>query len=132
MVRRVVDADVSAERPPVPDLDVRHRRGDLGEDRSAHLDLGRAHDRGERRHRADLERRAGDGDRPELVEIGEVDQHVGRGGPLLHDVDERLAPREGTCPVVLAEEETASSTVAGRAYETSRSSMRPILSHRDR
>ena len=39
-----------------------------------------------------------------LVEIGEIDEHVGRGCPGLHHVDERLAPCEGTCPIVLGEE----------------------------
>ena len=59
-----------------------------------------------RDHRAELEGAlvGGERDRAQLVEIGEVDEHVGRGGPGLHHVDERLAPCEGTCPVVLGEE----------------------------
>ena len=57
-------------------------------------------------HRPDLERAlvGGEADRLELVEAAQVDEHVGRGGPLFHHVDERLATGEGTRPVVLAEE----------------------------
>ena len=46
----------------------------------------------------------GERDRPQLGQIGEIDEHIGRGGPGLHHVDERLAACEGTCPVVLGEE----------------------------
>ena len=59
-----------------------------------------------RDHRAELEGAliGGERDRAKLVQIGEVDEHVGRGGPGFHHVDERLPPCEGTCPVVLGEE----------------------------
>ena len=61
---------------------------------------------GVRDHRADLERRSSAENEivPQLGEVGEIDEHVGRGGPGLHHVDERLAPCEGTCPIVLGEE----------------------------
>ena len=41
VVRGVVDADVAADGAAVADLDVGDRRGDLGQDRPRHLDLGR-------------------------------------------------------------------------------------------
>ena len=104
VVRRVVHADVAAERPAVSHLDVGHGGRDLGEDRPRHVHLGGADQRGQRRHGADLERRPGDGDRAELVEPREVDEHVGRGGPLFHHVDQRLAACERTRPVVLGEQ----------------------------
>jgi hypothetical protein len=88
------------------------------------VDLGRALQLGARDHRADLEhpvRR--EPDPAQLVEIGKVDEHVGRGRALLHHVDQRLAPGERAAPSWAASIETASSTVAGRAYSTSRRSM---------
>ena len=59
-----------------------------------------------RHHRPDLEHRlvGGEGDHPQLVEIGQIDEHVGRGGPRFHHVDERLPARERTCPIVLGEQ----------------------------
>ena len=47
---------------------------------------------------------ARDGDRAELVETAEVDEHVRGRRPLLHHVQERLAPGEGTGSVVLGEQ----------------------------
>ena len=106
MIRGVVDTDVAANRAPVPDLDVGDRRRHLGEDRPGHFDLGRGDHLRVRDHGAELESglvgRERDG--AQLGEISEIDEHIGRGSPGLHDVDERLAPCEGTCPVVLGEE----------------------------
>ena len=106
MVGGVVDADVAAHGAAIADLDVGDRRSDLGEDRTRHLDLrGRDHHR-VRDHGTDLERTliGGERDRAELGEVREIDEHIGRGGPGLHHVDERLTPCEGTSPIVLGEE----------------------------
>ena len=57
-------------------------------------------------HRAELERRR----RPsapivaELGQIGQIDEHLGRRGTRLHDVDERLSARQGPRAVVRSEE----------------------------
>ena len=93
-------------RAAVADLDVGDRRCDLGQDRPGHLDLGGRDHLRVRDHRTELERAlvGGERDRPELGQIGEIDEHIGRGCPGLHHVDERLAPCEGTCPIVLGEE----------------------------
>ena len=49
------------------------------EDRPRDLDLRRAHELRVRHHRADLEHPVGrEADRAQLVEVGEVDEHVGR------------------------------------------------------
>ena len=55
MVRRVVDADVAADRPSVPDLHVANRGGHLREDGPGDIDLGGVDDLCQRRHRAQLE-----------------------------------------------------------------------------
>ena len=106
MVGGIVDADVATDRAAVADLDVGDRRGDFGKDRSRDLHLGRRDHLGVRHHRSELERAliGGERDRAKLGQIGQVDEHIGRGGPGLHHVDERLAACEGTCPVVLGEE----------------------------
>ena len=106
MVRRVGDADVAADRPAVLHLDVGDRACGLGQDRSARGDLGRAHELAVREHRADLERRAvrRERDRAQLLEIGQVDQHLGRGGALFHDAHERLATGQRARPVVGTEQ----------------------------
>ena len=105
MVGGIVDADVAADRAAIADLNVGDRRCDLGQDRPCDLHLGRCHQLGVRDHRTDLEAALirGERDRPQLGQIGEIDEHIGRGGPGLHHVDERLAPCEGTCPIVLGE-----------------------------
>ena len=94
MVRRVVRADVAADRAPVADLDVGDLGGHLGQDRPRDVDLGRGHDLGVGRHRAQLERVARDRDRAQLLEPVQVDEHVRRGGARLHHVHERLAAGE--------------------------------------
>ena len=106
VVGGIVDADVAADGAAVADLDVGDRRGDLGEDRPGHLDLGRRDHLRVRDHGAELERAlvGRERDRAQLVEVREIDEHIGRGCPGLHHVDERLAPCEGTCPIVLGEE----------------------------
>ena len=40
----------------------------------------------------------------ELVEIGQIDQHLGRRGARFHDVDERLSARQGPRAVVRSEQ----------------------------
>ena len=106
MVGGIVDADVAADRAAIADLNVGDRRCDLGQDRPCDLHLGRGDQLGVRDHRTDLEAALirGERDRPQLGQIGEIDEHIGRGCPGLHHVDERLAPCEGTCPIVLGEE----------------------------
>ena len=94
VIRRVVRANVAADRAPVPHLHVRDLRGHLCEDRARDLHLGREHDLRIRRHRADLEGVARHGDSAQLVEPVQVDQRVRGGRARLHDVDQRLASGE--------------------------------------
>jgi len=106
VVGGVVHADVAAYGAAIANLDVRDRCSDFGENGTGHLDLGGGDHRRVGDHGADLERAliGGERDLAELVEIREIDEHIGRGGPGFHHVDERLAPCEGTCPIVLGEE----------------------------
>ena len=81
MVRRVVGADVAADGPPVPHLHVGDLGAHLTEDR-ARAGLGGCDHFAVRRHRTEDERAVGgELDSPELVEILEVDEDVGRRGP---------------------------------------------------
>ena len=105
MVRRIGDAHVPADRAAVPHLDVRDRGRDLGEDRPGDLDLGGRDELRVRHHRADLEQAVGgEADRAQLLEVGEVDQHVGRRRARLHDVHERLTAGERTRSFVRSEQ----------------------------
>ena len=104
VIRRVVRADVAADRAAVAHLDVGDLRRHLGQDRPRDVDLGRAHDLGVGRHRAQLQRVAGDRDRAQLVEPVQVDEHVRRGCAGLHHVDERLAAGERPGSLVRAEQ----------------------------
>jgi hypothetical protein len=103
MVRRVVRADVAADRAAVPDLDVGDLRADLAENRPG-ARLARGHDLRVGGHRADLERAVGPELDPfQLLECAEVDQRVRRARARLHHVDQRLSTRERACAVVLRE-----------------------------
>jgi hypothetical protein len=100
VVRRVVRADVAADRAAVPHLDVGDRGADLAEDRPR-LRLRRGHELGVGRHRADRERPVtGELDPAQLLESVQVDEHVGRRRARLHHVDDRLAAGERTRAVV--------------------------------
>ena len=104
VVRRVADADVAADRPAVSHLDVGDRRRYLREDRARHLDLRRPHELRVGDHRADLEHAVGgEADLPELRELAEVDEDVGRGRARLHHVHEGLPAGERPRAVVCAE-----------------------------
>jgi hypothetical protein len=101
VVRRVAHTHVAADRPAIPHLDVRDRPRHLREDRPRDVDLGGALQLGARDHGADLEHAVrGEPDLAQLVEIGEVDEHLGCSRPLLHHVDQRLASRERASPLV--------------------------------
>jgi hypothetical protein len=77
VVRRVVRADVAADRAPVPDLDVSDLGADLAEDR-ARTRLGRAHDVRVGRHRPDREGSVGgELDALQVVEPVQIDEEVG-------------------------------------------------------
>ena len=104
MVRRVVRADVAADRAAVAHLHVGDLGGDLGEDRPGDVHLRRAHHLRVGRHRAEPQRVARDRDRAQLVEPVQVDEHVRRGGARLHHVDERLAAGERPRALVRAQE----------------------------
>ena len=104
VVRRVVRADVAADRAAIPHLHVGDRRADLAEDRPR-LRLRRGHELGVRRHRADRQRPVGcELDPAQLVEPVEVDEHVGRRRARLHDVDQRLPAGERAGAVVRREQ----------------------------
>ncbi len=106
MVGRVVDADVAADGAAVLHLAVGDRDRDLGQDRPRGRHLGRAGELAVGDHRADLQRLAvgRELDRAELGEIGQIDEHLGRGGAGFHDVDERLSARQGPRAVMRSEE----------------------------
>jgi hypothetical protein len=104
VVRGVVRADVAADRAAIPHLYVRDQRAHLGEDRPRHLDLRRLEQLRVRRHGADLERVAGDRDRPQLVQPIQVDEDVRRGRAGLHHVDQRLAAGQRAGALVSREE----------------------------
>jgi hypothetical protein len=105
VVRRVVRADVAADRPAVPHLDVGDLNGDLCEDRPCLRHLGRTDHVRVGRHGADLEAAVvGCPDPAQLVEAVEVDEQVGRGGASLHHVRQRLAAGERTGAVVRGEQ----------------------------
>ena len=105
VVRRIAHADVPADRPAVPHLDVGDRRRHLREDRPRHVDLGRGLQLRVRDHRADLEHPVG----------GEADRRAARrdrrgrrarpatAARCLHHVDERLPAGERARAVVRRE-----------------------------
>jgi len=104
MIGGVAHTDVPADRAPVPHLDVTDRRRDFGEYRPRNVHLRRAHQLCVRDHRADLEhplRR--EADRAQLVEIGQVDEHVRSSRTSLHHVHECLPARERACALVRRE-----------------------------
>ena len=103
MVRRVVGADVPADRPAVADLHVGDLRSDLADDRAG-ARLGALDQVGDRGHRADVEAAVdAELDPPQILERGEIDDRLGRGGARLHDVDERLSAREDAGALVRRE-----------------------------
>ena len=93
--------------PTVSHLDVGDGACDLGEDRPGDLDL-----RGGRAGwlsvtiapSSSADSSAEKPMRAELGDAGQIDEHVGRGGPLLHHVDQRLPAGESSRAVVLAEQ----------------------------
>jgi hypothetical protein len=103
VVRRVVRADVSPDRAAIPHLNVGDLGGNLGEDRPRDVHLRGGHDLGVGRHRAEVQRVAADGDRAQLIEQVQVDQHVRRRRPGLHHVHQRLAACERARPLVRCE-----------------------------
>ncbi len=104
MVRRVVRAEVPADRAAVADLDVGDRRADLAEDRPG-AGLGGCEQLGVGGHRADRQRPVGgEVDALELGEPVQVDEPVGRGRARLHHVDERLSAGERAGAGVLREQ----------------------------
>ena len=104
MVRRIVRADVAADRAAVAHLHVGDLGADLAEDRPRAC-LGGLDDVGVGRHRAELERAVGaELDSAELFQIGKIDEHVGRRGSRFHHVDQRLAACKRARTVVLAEQ----------------------------
>ena len=131
MVRRVVDADVAAERPAVSHLDVGHRRGDLGEDRPADLDLGRADDRRaaspSRRARASCRTPRSCGARP-APRGRRARRGAARCFITLRSVWPPASARAPSCSERSADRLVDRSP--GARTTTSRSSMAPILSHR--
>ena len=76
VVRRVVRADVPADRPAVADLHVRDLRCDLGEDRAGVLHVARCDHLRVGRHGAELEPVGRLRDRAEVLQGAEIDQHV--------------------------------------------------------
>lgn len=102
----VVDADVAAQGAPVAHLHVGDGAGDLRQLRPGHRNLVGRDQAGERDRGADLDCRARgrEADGLQLLETGDVHEHVRRSGPLFHHVDERLAASENTCPIVVSEE----------------------------
>ena len=120
------DADVAADRAAVPHLDVGDRRRDLGEHRPRHVDLARTDELRVGDHRAELERRAR---RPRRRSCGARRDRPGRRARRARrpaafiTLTSVWPPARARAPSCSARRPIASSTVAGRAYSTSRRSM---------
>ena len=133
VVRRVVDADVAADRAAVADLDVGDRRGDLGEDRPRDLDLGRR----DRSGCSSPSRRSRASTRSAENEIVRSSARSARSTSTSGEAARAFITLTSVCPPARARAPScserraiASSTVAGRAYSTSRRSMARLAPHR--
>ena len=131
MVRRVVDADVAADGAAVPHLDVGDRRRDLRRGSAARPRPRTSRSAGRtspsRRSRAARPRRSRSS--RSSSRSARSTSTSGAAARAFITFTSVCPPASGRAPSCAASSETASSTVAGRAYSTSRRSTAVIQSH---
>jgi hypothetical protein len=102
VVRRVVRAEVAPDRAAISHLHIGDLGRDLGEDGPCGADFGRRHQRRIGDHRPELEPAVGRlGNRPQLLDSSQIDEHVGCRHARLHHVHERLPAGQRPRTVVL-------------------------------